>query len=99
LAEQSDAASLELILSELTNPERVVRSEALDAVIQFASSNAVPRIREIAATVEDPREKVELIEAADFLARPSLTELRPMLQRRKAERPPSRTPVVPPAEP
>jgi hypothetical protein len=91
---------LETILAELNNPEKAVRAEALDAVVEFASSNAIPRLREIAAATEDPREKVALLDAAEFLALPSLAERRSKLrQKRAASLTPPATPPAAPDEP
>lgn len=84
LARTKDAQSLEIILSELTHKEKAVREEAREAAIQFGSRDAIPRIKEVAAMTEDPYEKVELLEAADFLALPTLGEFRARVKQRQA---------------
>lgn len=68
-------SSLRTILSELTNRDPQIREAARDAAVQFASRDAIPDLLQAAAQTEDPEEKKELIEAAEFLKLPSLTEV------------------------
>lgn len=68
-------SSLRTILSELTNRDPQIRKAARDAAVQFASRDAIPDLLQAAAQTEDPEEKKELIEAAEFLKLPSLTEV------------------------
>jgi hypothetical protein len=74
LAMNNDSASLEIILSELHNPDRRIRKGALEATIQFDDRAAIPRLKEIAAQTEDEDEKEEILKAADYINLPSLTE-------------------------
>jgi hypothetical protein len=83
LAMADDAASLETILSDLENPEPQIRGAALQASIQFASRDAIPRLQAVAARTDDPQAKRELEQAIDYLDLPSLTEV---LEEKRQER-------------
>jgi hypothetical protein len=85
LAMEDDPASLQTILAELTNADRAIRVAALEATVQFGSRDAIPRLKEAAAATDDPKEKVALVEAAEFLELPSLTEVRAQMKQRKAK--------------
>ena len=75
LAADDAPASLETIVSELTNRDPRIRKAAREAAIQFGSRDAIPRLLEAAAQTDDPQEKLELQEAADFLKLPTPAEL------------------------
>ena len=75
LASQDDPVSLEMILSELTNRDPEIRKAALDAVLQIRSREAIPRLMEAAEQTEDPREKVAIADAIEFLKLPTLGEV------------------------
>lgn len=99
LAMNDDSDSLTAILAELENRDKDIRTGALDAVIQFADRAAIPHLRELAERTLDSAEKARLLEAADFLELPSLTEV---MARRRAEtgasmqtNPPASAPAVP----
>jgi hypothetical protein len=93
LSANNDAASLETILSELTNRDREIRHAAIEATMQFGSRDAIPRLLETAAQTEDPAEKTELQKAADYLKLPSLTEV---LAQQKNQQTPLKIPPQPP---
>src|SRR5258708_8468865 len=57
LAMNDDSASLDTILSELTNRDPKIRKGALEATIQFGSRDAIPRMLDAASQTDDPREK------------------------------------------
>jgi hypothetical protein len=76
LAMNDDSNSLNTIWSELSNPDKDIRAGALEAVVQFGDRSVVPRLRDLAAQTEDPTEKAEIVEAANFLELPPLTGLR-----------------------
>lgn len=78
---RDDRESLEAILRDLEHADRRLREAALEATIQFASRDAVPRLREIAAATADASERKALLEAADYLELPSFTEIRDQLRR------------------
>ena len=76
LQANDDDASLQAILAELTNTNRIIRHVAIEATIQFGGHTAVPVLQGLAARTWDPAEKKELLDAAEFLALPTLTEVR-----------------------
>ena len=75
LAMDNDSSSLDVILSELTNADPQIRKAALEATIQFASRDAIPKLAEVASQTDDPQEKIALKDAIEFLKLPSLTEV------------------------
>ncbi|MEK7707980.1 MAG: HEAT repeat domain-containing protein, partial [Verrucomicrobiota bacterium] len=87
LGMRSDSESYQTIVSELTNSEKIIRSEALDAAIQFGNRDVIPYLKELAARTEDPYEKVALLEAAEYIALPSLTEVRQQRKLQQASQP------------
>jgi hypothetical protein len=68
-----DPASLQVILADLNSPEKEIREAAMNAAKQFGSTNAIPALLTAATNAVDPKEKIELTEAADFIALPSIT--------------------------
>ena len=74
LSTENDPASLNTILSELTNRDPQIRKAALSAAIQFGSRDAIPKLQEAATETDDPAEKAELLDAVEFLKLPSLTD-------------------------
>jgi hypothetical protein len=75
LAFEEDNTSLQIICSELTNRDPEIRKAARGAAIQFASRDAIPPLLDAASQTDDPQEKQALIDAAEFLKLPSLTEV------------------------
>lgn len=71
-AMSDDPADLTNILADLTSPEKEIREAAIQAVKQFGSTNAIPALQAAAANTTDAKEQAELLEAADFVALPSL---------------------------
>lgn len=84
--------SYQTIVTELTNSEKEIRAEALDAAIEHGNRAIIPYLRELAAKTEDPYEKIELMEAADFIALPSITELRQQKRLQAPKSPQDRPP-------
>jgi hypothetical protein len=76
LQANDDAQSLHAILAELTNSDKTVRAAAVEAATQFGSRDAIPALKDLAAHTPDPDERQQLQDAANFLALPSMTELR-----------------------
>jgi hypothetical protein len=76
LQSNDDAESLQTILCDLTNSEKTVRLAAIQATIQFGSRDAIPVLNNVAARTADPAEKTKLLDAAEYLALPTLTEIR-----------------------
>ena len=69
----NDPASLSNILADLTNPEKEIRDAAIEAAKQFGSTNAIPALKAAVDNTDDTQEKIDLLEAADFLSLPPLT--------------------------
>ena len=76
LQANDDNASFQAIISELTNADKTIRAAAVEAAIQFGNREAIPVLKELAVRTGDAAEKKELLDAADFLALPTLTEVR-----------------------
>ncbi len=76
LQANDDPQSLKAILTELANPDKQVRSAAVEAAIQFGGHDAVPVLKEAAANTTDPDEKKALQDAIEFLSLPSMSEIR-----------------------
>ena len=74
LSAQDDPASLSAIVNDLTNSEKEVRLAAIEATKQFGSKDAIPVLQADVASAADTDEKIALLEAADFLALPTLTD-------------------------
>ena len=75
---QSDSKSLRLITGALTNKQVEIRKAAVEAAIQFGSRDAIPFLEDAAGKTDDAREKVEILDAIDFLKLPTLGEVRPL---------------------
>jgi len=74
-AQADDPAGLENIMNELvTNSEPKVRLAAILAAKQSGSREIVPRLNEAAVQAEGFKEKKALLDAADFLAQPTVSE-------------------------
>ncbi len=69
-----DPASLSNILADLTNPEKEIRDAAIEAAKQFGSTNAIPTLKAVAANTTDLEEQSALLEAADFLSLPAISD-------------------------
>ena len=76
LEANDDDASLQAILKELTNTNPIIRHVAIEATIQFGGHTSVPVLQDLAARTTNPDEKKELLDAAEFLALPTLSEVR-----------------------
>jgi hypothetical protein len=84
LATKSDPDSMEAILAQMKSPYPEVRSDALEAIIQFRSRDAIPSLKEFATQAEDPKEKLAILEAVEFLQLPTLNELLTELEKAKS---------------
>jgi hypothetical protein len=74
LAMEEDAASLDTILSELTNRDPEIRKAAREAAVQFGSRDAIPKLADAELQTDDAHEKAALADAIEFLKLPSLSE-------------------------
>jgi hypothetical protein len=70
----NDADSLNLILVSLADSDPQIRAAALEATIQFHSSDAIPALQDALAKAELPQEKMNIQGAIDFLKLPPLTQ-------------------------
>jgi hypothetical protein len=75
LSSESDPDATTQLLAELTNGIPELRKAALEAVMQAGNADAIPHLKELADSSQDPKEKKELREAMDFLKLPSLAEV------------------------
>jgi hypothetical protein len=85
LEANDDADSLHAILADLTNSDKEIRAAAVESTIQFGSRDAIPVLQDQAAHTDDPNEKKDLLDAADFLALPTLSEAREESRRAKMQ--------------
>ena len=85
LQANDDAASLHAILADLTNSDKEIRAAAVESTIQFGSRDAIPVLQDLAARTTDPGEKKNLLDAADFLALPTVSEAREESRRAKMQ--------------
>jgi hypothetical protein len=60
-----------LLLAKITNPEPEVRKAAVQALVQLNDTNAIAGLEQAVALIEDPREKVEILDAVNYLKLPS----------------------------
>ena len=75
LSTESDANSLNTIISELTNRDPAIRKAVVEAAVQFGSRDAIPGLQDAAFQVEDIEEKVALARAVEFLQLTNVTEV------------------------
>jgi hypothetical protein len=76
LALSDEPGVLPLLLDELLSASPSARPAAIDALVQYGSRDAIPALRRLAGRVATAQERAALLEAADYLALPSYTELR-----------------------
>jgi hypothetical protein len=62
------------LLEKVVHPEPAVRAAALDALKQLNDTNAVPGLQQAVEHIEDPRGKVAVLDAIDYLKLPSVTD-------------------------
>ena len=67
-----DPASLKLIVTDLTSPDKGVRMAAIEATKQFGSADAIPALKAAADSTDDLEAKTAYLEAAHFLSLPKL---------------------------
>jgi hypothetical protein len=65
-----DPEALKTLLSEINNPEGEIRKAAIEALKQFGSADAIPKLEE-ALSSADTADKQEIREAIEFLKLPS----------------------------
>jgi len=62
------------LIEKMAHPEAEVRKGAVDALIQLNDTNAVPGLQLASETIKDPREKVSVMDAIDYLKLPSMMQ-------------------------
>jgi hypothetical protein len=60
-----------LLLSKITNQEPEVRKAAVEALVQLHATDAVPGLEQALAHLENPRDKVTVMDAIDYLKLPT----------------------------
>ena len=81
LSLSSDPADVPKILADLSSPEKAIREAAIQAAKQVGGEDAAAALKAAAAKASDPKEKIEMQEAADFIALPSLSSTLPTTPR------------------
>jgi hypothetical protein len=71
----NDSQSLSNILTDLASPQKDVREAAIEAAKQFGSTNAIPALKAAAMNATDTDEQIEMLQAANFLALPSINSI------------------------
>jgi hypothetical protein len=59
-----------ILLSKVTHQESDVRRAAIEALVQLRATNAIPGLEQALAVVEDPRDKVVIMDAIAYLKLP-----------------------------
>ncbi len=83
LSWNDDKESLDLILAEFSNPDPEIRADALQATLNFASQDAIPRLERVALATDSAEERQKLQDAAEYLKLPSITEV--LAKRKKTD--------------
>jgi HEAT repeats len=68
----TDPHSLNVILSEVNNPDPAIRKAAVSAAVDFGSRDAIPSLQNALLAADDLNEKVRIQNAIDFLRLPSV---------------------------
>jgi len=76
LTTSRDPSALPAILSELNNQDPEIRQAALSAVVQAGNKDAIPALQNQIASADDPREKVAIQDAIDFLQLPPADQIK-----------------------
>jgi len=71
LGMSDDPESLKTILSEVNNADADIRKAAVEAVKQFGSTNAIPKLEEMLSSTDPTVDKQDIQEAIAFLKLPS----------------------------
>jgi len=73
---QYEAGQIPVITPYLSHPNQVVRQAAVDGLIVLGERGAAVPLREAAKQLDDPREAVIFLDAADYLELPSFRSRR-----------------------
>jgi hypothetical protein len=78
LPAQADGSNNPVIIAtlvqKLSRPEAALHHAALEALKQLDDTNAIPPMQQAAAAMTDPREKVAVLDAIDYLNLPGMTQ-------------------------
>jgi len=61
------------LLDKFQSPEHEVRAAALQALRELNDTNAVPGLENVVKNINDPREKVAVLDAIDYIKMPDAT--------------------------
>jgi hypothetical protein len=91
-----DPATGDLLLAKVTHKEPEVRKAAVEALVQLNATNALPGLEQALGLTEDPREKIVLMDAINYLKLPEETPLPPSVNPASAQdQVPTSTEVAP----
>ena len=68
-----------LLLGKVMGKEPEVRKAAREALVQLGDTNAIPGLEQAVGLVEDPREKMALTDAIDYLKLPDAMAVQPTM--------------------
>lgn len=71
------SATENILLDKVTNPEKEVRTAALEALIQLNDTNAIPRLQQAVQSLEDLHDKSAVLDAIAYLQLPEATTNEP----------------------
>jgi hypothetical protein len=72
-----DPATADLLLAKTTHQEPEVRKAAVQALVQLNATNAIPGLEQALGLTENPREKIVLMDAINYLKLPEEAALPP----------------------
>jgi hypothetical protein len=74
---EDPGATEDILLGKVTSPEKEVRKAALEALMQMNDTNAIPRLQQAVKSIEDPRDKVAVLDAIAYLQLPDTSMATP----------------------
>lgn len=66
-----DPLSASNIFNDLSSPEKEIREAAVEAAKQKGDTNAIPILKRLATSADDPEEAIAMLKAAEFIGLPS----------------------------
>ena len=60
-------------MGKFSNPEKQVRAAVITAFKELDDTNAIPDLQKEVANLQDPREKVALLDAIEYIKLPNIT--------------------------
>lgn len=92
---EDPSATEDILMGKVTNPEKEVRKAALEALMQLNDTNAIPRLHQAVQRLEDPRDKVAVLDAIAYLQLPDTTMVAPPDTNFVNQAKPQRSPKAP----